>query len=164
MSDGYDGRLISARVFRNTNQTINTTATDVVFDSVGADETASYNVSNGEYTIPSAGWYEFTSNVRLDTSASAANQFVFEYVINGSGVIVGAPTDLIASKSYYFNPQYQSKFNSGDKVKLRITSATNSATLIAGQNGWFIKNSNPQQQSLRLREFQLSCHFQVDRH
>lgn len=145
MSDGFDGRVIAAKVLRSTNQTINTTATDIVWDSVSKDEVGGYNSSTGVYTIISAGWYEFTSNIRLDTGASAPGQFVFEYAVNGTGNIVGAPTDLIANKAYFFNPVYQDYFKAGDQIKLRITSATNSSTLIAGQNGWYIRKlSSPQ--------------------
>lgn len=145
MSDGFDGRVIAAKVLRSTNQTINTTATDIVWDSVSKDEVGGYNSSTGVYTIISPGWYEFTSNIRLDTGASAPGQFVFEYAVNGTGNIVGAPTDLIASKAYFFNPVYQDYFKAGDQIKLRITSATNSSTLIAGQNGWYIRKlSSPQ--------------------
>lgn len=146
MSNDADARVIAAQVYRSTNQTINTSATDVVFDIAIRDETASFNTSTGVYVIPIPGWYEFTTNIRLDTGGSAPTQFVFEYVINGSGNVVGAPTDLVASRSYYFNPTYQSYFNSGTTVKLRITSATNSSTLIAGQNAIYIKRlSGPSQ-------------------
>jgi len=152
MSDGFENAIIAARVIRNSNQTINTTATDIIWDLVGSDETNSYNTANGEYTIPSSGYYEFTSNLRLDTGALVPGQVIFEYVIDGSGVIAGAPTDFVANKAYFFNPQYLTKFTAGQKVKLRITSATNASTLIGSQNAWFVKKiSDPR--SIGVSEF-----------
>lgn len=139
ISDGYDGRIFAAYANRASNLTINTSATDVLFDTVINSSVISINTSTGECTILSAGWYEFTSNIRIDSGGSAPGQMVFEYVVNGGSNIVGAPTDFVANKAYYFNPTFLNEFKANDKIKLRITSATNASTLIGGQNGWFIK-------------------------
>lgn len=138
-SDGYDGRGVVASYTRNANSTVNTTATDIVWNTaIGSlDLTAMMNTSTGVITFPSSGQYEVAISARIDTGGSAATQHVISTVGTGSvpnGLVMAASTDLAASKAYNYYPKITFNARAGDTLKIQATSATNSSTWIGDQS------------------------------
>lgn len=118
VSDGYDGRVVAANVYRNVataNQSIpNATYTGVGFDSKNFDTTNDFTLSpssNGSYfTVKSAGYYRvsasitFTSNGtngRVLAIAKNTPSGVIEHLATSAGI--AAAVTLSGTRTIYAN-------------------------------------------------------------
>jgi hypothetical protein len=121
MSDGYDGREIVCRAYRNTDQSVNTNASSVKvqFSHVEIDTTNSFDVSNNRWICPSAGYYRINANLRLSGSNVLNNFYAVRIVINNTVRSEGLATpfaglrqDLICNDVFYLN--------AGDLVEIHV--------------------------------------------
>jgi hypothetical protein len=121
MSDGYDGREIVCRAYRNTDQSVNTNASSVKvqFSHVEIDTTNSFDVSNNRWICPSAGYYRINANLRLFGSNVLNNFYAVRIVINNtvrseglSTPFAGLRQDLICNDVFYLN--------AGDLVEIHV--------------------------------------------
>lgn len=131
--------VVAASYTRASNLTINTSDTDIVWTTkLGSVDThAIMNTSTGVITFPVQGIYSVALTLRVDTGASASTQFVLSTTGTGivpNGLVLAAPTDLIASKAYHLAPKIIFTANSGDTLKLKMSSATNASTLVGDQS------------------------------
>lgn len=139
----YDSSLIAASVYRSTNLTINTTNTDLIFDSAIFDKTGIVNLSNGVFLFQKSGEFKFSFNLRLDTGGVAPTQHVLQTVGTGivpNGLVLLGSTDLTANKAYNYFPSISIQANAGDTIKFQMRSDSNSSTLIGGQSFVSVEN------------------------
>lgn len=118
VSDGYDGRVIAANVYRNVataNQSIpNATYTGVGFDSKNFDTTNDFTLSpssNGSYfTVKSAGYYRVSAsitftgngtNARILAIAKNTPSGVIEHLATSAGT--AAAVTLSGTRTIYAN-------------------------------------------------------------
>jgi hypothetical protein len=135
MSDGYDGREIVCRAYRNTDQSVNTNANavKVQFSHVEIDTTNSFDVSNNRWICPSAGYYRINANLRLSGSNVLNNFYVVRIVINNvtrsEGLetpFAGSLQDLICNDVFYLK--------AGDVVEIHIYGNGNNSS-----NAYFLQ-------------------------
>lgn len=118
VSDGYDGRVVAANVYRNAataNQSIpNATYTGVGFDSKNFDTTNDFTLSpssNGSYfTVKSAGYYRVSAsitftgngtNARILAIAKNTPSGVIEHLATSAGT--AAAVTLSGTRTIYAN-------------------------------------------------------------
>jgi hypothetical protein len=80
MSDSYDARLISTRIYKNGTQTYST-LTKLTSFTVDSDKTGMWDASNNRFNIQSPGDYQLFGNL-YSTAATTANQQL-AYKVNG---------------------------------------------------------------------------------
>lgn len=80
MSDSYDSRLISTRIYKNGTQTYST-LTKLTSFTVDSDKTGMWDATNNRFNILSPGDYQLFSNL-YSTAATTANQQL-AYKVNG---------------------------------------------------------------------------------
>jgi hypothetical protein len=135
MSDGYDGREIVCRAYRNTDQSVNTNGNSVKvqFSHVEIDTTNSFDVSNSRWICPSAGYYRINANLRLFGSNVLNNFYVVAIRINDalrseglSTPFAGLRQDLICNDVFYLK--------AGDVVEIHVFGAGNNSS-----NAYFLE-------------------------
>jgi hypothetical protein len=135
MSDGYDGREIVCRAYRNTDQSVNTNGNSVKvqFSHVEIDTTNSFDVSNNRWICPSAGYYRINANLRLSGSNVLNNFYAVAIRINNSvrseGIstpFAGSRQDLICNDVFYLK--------AGDVVEILVFGAGNNSS-----NAYFLE-------------------------
>jgi hypothetical protein len=135
MSDGYDGRDIVCRAYRNTDQSVNTNANavKVQFSHVEIDTTNSFDVSNNRWICPSAGYYRINANLRLSGSNVLNNFYAVGILINNvirsqglATPFAGLRQDLICNDVFYLK--------AGDVVEINVYGAGNNSS-----NAYFLE-------------------------
>lgn len=141
--------VVGMTAYKGSNQTINSTPTDVVFDGIVTDTVNKYNASTGEYTIGQSGYYDVDLNVRIDTGASVPSQVVITLKKNGADdTILSAGTNYQASKAHGVVCMIKNKlFNAGDVLKISMSGTSTSFTLFGSGQSFFMisKNQGPAQ-------------------
>jgi hypothetical protein len=125
MSDGYDGRLITARYYASTGASMGTLSgvfSDVTFNTKETDTAASFNGTT--YTIPSSGYYKFSGQI-YTSGASTANGLVQTKLLvdganNFSETITSQSSTVAACGSGYNHGPFF--FRAGQTVKLQAAS------------------------------------------
>jgi len=155
VSDGYDGRLVSAAVYRATSsQTINS-ASDVKIQWNGKtkDTTSSFDSNtNYRFTAPSYGTYRHSGQITISATGSSTIAFALLYK-NGSALktLGSVITSTSAATTITFSIEddavasdyYEIYFNS-NSVSMNI----NSDSSIYGGSQWYItKQASPQTMS-----------------
>ena len=151
MSDGFDARQITATFRTSADVTINTTNTDVIWNTKIDDSTSMMNTSTGVLTVPSAGKYSFSLNARHDTGASVPGEIQYTIVVTGKNAgtyILYDNNNLTASKLFPISGNIELEMNAGDTAKITAISTTNASTLKGGASNYSFftvkKLSSPQ--------------------
>jgi hypothetical protein len=84
-SDQTDTRIVDFRAYTTSARTVNNTAPTIIFENVDKDSHGAYNAATGVYTVPVAGDYVVSGQMRLGTlTMSALSFFGFSAKINGT--------------------------------------------------------------------------------
>jgi hypothetical protein len=135
MSDGYDGRVISAGAYLSTtNQTIAAGSdVEVIFNTKRFDNTVSYSTSTGRFTAPTYGKYLVRYGLRVSMGVSASTLIATKIKVNGTGFEYGVAylNDLNASKDYPMTGSAEVELKAGEYVSIFAVAQTNNASLVA---------------------------------
>lgn len=130
MSDSADTRVVSARAYRSSNQSVSTAAeTDIVFNATTFDDVGGFNTSNGINTIQVPGKYVVKTSVYISSAASE----VFTLSIYKNGVQTAqrfftATSDAMVEVSDILNCV------AGDTIKSTIDSTADTSYTIIGSS------------------------------
>ena len=72
MSDGYDGRVVAAKMALSADVSGVNGSAALPFNTVGFDTTGSFNTSTNKYKIPVSGTYRISAHVRYTTLSAQA--------------------------------------------------------------------------------------------
>ena len=118
------GRTMGFLAGRSTTQSIPlTTQTDVIFDSVLFDNTASYNASTGEVTVKESGLYKV--NAQLSWSAFAG--YTYTYIIKNGTVAAGGESVNDSSNGTTGATSILLNLKAGDVLKVQAYQASGGA-------------------------------------
>lgn len=118
-------------VRRTSTQTINTSATELVMNTVIIDNRSGHNTTNGRYTAPETGWYEVEFSILTSMGATAPTDIEFYVLKGGTGAKLGyAYTDALTnSKSYTFYGIALVQLNVGEYVSPWAKTTAQTATM-----------------------------------
>ena len=130
MADQTSTRVVAARAYRSSNQTVSTAAeTDIVFNATSSDDVGGFNTSTGEYTVKVPGKYRVKTSVYISSAASE----VFTLLIYKNGAAVAqrfftATADSMVDVSDVVNCV------TGDTIKSVIDSTADTSYTVIGNS------------------------------
>ena len=107
---------------------------DIIFNAVGQNVGNHYNATNGRFTAPVAGVYQFTYR-QLSQNANAAGNYVPQAYVNGTSAwLPGYDQKAIANTWQSVQVQSLIILNANDYVTMRWTAAPAGATTYTDAN------------------------------
>lgn len=135
MSDGYDGRVLTATASLSSTQTISSaSSTKITINSSVEDSAGMFDSVNNRIYIRSSGYYDVDASTQLTGSTLTNNEpYVIFIRLNGSSTLVASTQPAIANTTFILGASRPGiKLNAGDYIELNVQSTSDTSYEVTG--------------------------------
>lgn len=124
--------IVAARYTSNSGQLISGTLANIEYEDIDFDTHNSYNISNGEYTIPVTGKYHIKGSFGIN--ANDQEQISIQIVVDGAAITFLRQNSARNSANYYIQVIENLDLLKGQKVTIQGATSGGSTALLATGN------------------------------